>query len=58
MKHVLDAALTIVTRLGDYQFDPPLDSETRDEIMAYAIGAVGRRGSERLGRLRKRRASA
>lgn len=46
MKHVLDAALTIVTRLGDYQFDPPLDSETRDEIMAYAIGAVGRRGSE------------
>jgi hypothetical protein len=46
MQTALDAALTIVTRLGDYQFDPPLDSETRDEIMAYAIGAVGRRGSE------------
>jgi hypothetical protein len=45
-KHVLDAALTIVTRLSGYEFDPPLDSDTRDEIMAYAIGAVGRRGSE------------
>ena len=45
-KHVLDAALTIVTRLRDYEFDPPLDAETRDQIMAYAIGAVGRRGSE------------
>ena len=45
-KHVLDAALTIVTRLSGYEFDPPLDGDTRDEIMAYAIGAVGRRGSE------------
>jgi len=27
-KQVLDTALTIVTRLGDYEFDPPLESET------------------------------
>jgi hypothetical protein len=45
-KHVLDAALTMVTRLSGYEFDPPLDGDTRDEIMAYAIGAVGQRGSE------------
>jgi hypothetical protein len=42
---VLDTALTIVTRRGDYEFDPPLESEPQDEIMAYAISAIGRRGS-------------
>jgi hypothetical protein len=44
-KQVLDTALTIVTRRGDYEFDPPLESEPQDEIMANAISAVGRRGS-------------
>ena len=46
-KQVLDTALTILTRLGDYEFDPPLGSETQDEVMAYAIGAVSRRGAIR-----------
>jgi len=44
-KQVLDTALTIVTRRGDYEFAPPLESEPQEEIMAYAISAVGRRGS-------------